>query len=207
MKCDCYPDMNYKAILKHKLKFTFWSMLRPLQIRKLRRKSKINVLFLVCELPCWKSERLFMEMADHPRFDPVIGIFEAIEIPNSHLAVIDYCKLHGFKYVFLAPDKTIKQQINADLVFYQKPYVDHYPPRLQYNRNLNILQSLICYGSHSIINYVFLHNLMFEPLWQLFYENSIIAEESKALSWHNGKNIVVTGLPYMDELNAPPYIW
>lgn len=203
MRQSCYHNMNFEAILRHKIKFSLWAMLRPLQIKRLRSKKKIKVLFLVCDLTCWKSEKLFKEMQEHPRFEPVIGVFEAIEIPNSHVAVINYCSHNGFNYVFLSPDKTIKQQVGADLVFYQKPYVDHYPPKLQYNRNLNVLQSYLSYGSNSILNYTFLHNLMFEPLWQLFFENSIIAKESKSLSWHNGKNIVVTGVPVMDELNSP----
>ena len=60
------------------------------RIAEIRKKDKINVMFILAELSIWKTESLYLSMKNHPRFNVFIGVTDSIEVPGSKPALIDY---------------------------------------------------------------------------------------------------------------------
>ena len=54
----------------------FWKEISDVNQRgeALRRKDVIKVLFILPNLPKWKTESLYEAMLAHPRFEPIIGV-------------------------------------------------------------------------------------------------------------------------------------
>lgn len=44
------------------------------KIKKIRKKERIKVLFVLTELGPWKTEILYLTLLQHPRFEPVLGV-------------------------------------------------------------------------------------------------------------------------------------
>lgn len=168
--------------------------------KQMRQKEVINVTFLVNDLPTWKTENLLVEMMHHSRFNPVVGIPEAIERIGSHLEVVAYCKKHGYPYILLDSDKRIKPQTGADIVFYLKPYQTEYHPLHRFIENLDILHMYVFYSFHGILEPGMLNKPMYRVVLYDFYENIVAAEDAKNVSLVKGRNFCVTGLPFADQL-------
>lgn len=169
----------------------------PYRAATLRRKERINVVFVVMSLGAWKSEMLYREMLAHPRFNPLLLISKNHE-DNEMDKLRQYALSKGYDYVeeenCYAP---LYEKYSPDIIFYQKPYGTEY---------LNNLRSLFCYvpyafhGSTEVwsINTNYICNC-----WQVYYENSALAEEYSRLLGRNIHNSYGTGIPTMDELMTP----
>ena len=61
----------------------FYRCLIPFRVRRLRKKSRIRVLFMITELGTWKTEMLYKLMLKHNRFEPIIGISTSPLMPQK----------------------------------------------------------------------------------------------------------------------------
>lgn len=183
-----------------RVKEWYYRLLLPIRMRIMRKKTIINVTFLVNDLPTWKTENLFFAMLSHYRFRPIVGIPVAIERPDSHLEVVQYCKSKGYPYLILDSNKRIKSQTDADIILYLKPYQTEYHPCHRYIRNLDIIHMYVFYSFHGILDPAVLNKPMYRVLKYDFYDNELSAEDAKTDSWNHGKNFCVTGLPFADQL-------
>lgn len=177
-----------------------WYRLYPLyRAPILRRKPSIKVVFVVNELAPWKTIRLYKAMRAHERFDPIVGIGKSIENVDSVETIRDYCNQNDITCVVLDENRTICAQTNADIIVYQKPYMNHYPQKHQMNWNRKAMLIYVLYGIHSIEeSWTFSHEL-FYCSWQYYYENELAVGKAKVISRSKGRNIRVTGIPIMDE--------
>lgn len=129
-----------------------------------------------------------------------MGIPIAIERPDSHIEVEEYCKSKKYPYLILDSNRRIKQQTNADIVFYLKPYQTEYFPKHRYIENLDIIHMYVFYSFHGILEPAVLNKPMYRVLLYDFYDNELSAEDAKVNSWNHGSNFCVTGLPFADQL-------
>ncbi len=185
------------------IKWQLFHVWLSLRMREKRKKGKIRFLFILQELSQWKTELLYQTMLDHPRFEPILGITPCIEYPGAEQKLIEYCKGKHYNYVWLDPQKTIVEQIKVDMMAYQKPYSDSIYPLHQINPNKSIPTVYVPYYLSTITESWLVNPRPCLLAWRYFVDNESCRKEWKELSKMHGKNLVVTGLPIMDELLMP----
>lgn len=194
-----------KSLLKEKIRYKRHLNSLPQRIADMRSKDEIKVLFVLWDLSMWKTEALYKAMADHPRFQPMLGIVLNIEDSPSVSAdkfvrLKEYVKHKEYSFIELT-DKSM-ERFNADLFFYEKPYDYSIKDSLWYNCG----NRLVCHS-----NYAFNSNNMrwcFNlPLhrYSAFYflENESIKKLVKDTLNLDMHKFEVTGLPFMDDLLSP----
>ena len=101
----------------------YQNVILPPKVRKVRKKSVINVLFVLNELGSWKTESLYKKMKDHPRFNVRLLLIPAKETPNALVLLKQYLQQKGYEYEDIDKnDKHWKDKFDSDIIFYQKPY-------------------------------------------------------------------------------------
>lgn len=195
------PEYIYIRI-KAALLFPFYQrFVLPRKVRKVRNKEVIDVLFVLNELGAWKTETLYKQMLEHPRFNVRLLLVPEIETPDAIDILIKYLEKKGYKYdaIGCEEDKLIAS-FSSDIIFYQKPYEGHMAKEYFY---LYHLDSLFCYVLYCFRNrnYPQIKNYKFiKFIWQFYAENEKVIEESVPVFSTKAKNMVNTGLPFMDDL-------
>lgn len=177
----------------------FQKLYLPLRVRKLRNKKKVRFLFVLQNLPQWKTEPLYLAMLQHPRFEPILGITDCIEIPGAEKEMEAYCQSKGYEYIYLDPKKPLKQA-HPDVVMFQKPYKKQVSPEHFVDKNLSIPIVLVPYGMGTVLERWILNRYMLLLCWQQYHENQSINDEKAKIHLGHGQNFRVTGLPMMDIL-------
>lgn len=180
------------------------SIVLPHLRQRVRSKDKIKVLFLISELSPWKTENLYLSMLKHPRFSPILGLFTSPEIPSARNQLEKYCieKRYDFTDLDLIDIKSLK----ADIIFYQKPYLDWglYPKKMRIERNLYALFCYVAYSFHTMNVSWGYNQRLYKYAWQIYYENKKLIKDVKPFLLNRGRNVVATGLPIQDMLNIKP---
>ena len=168
----------------------------------IRKKDKIRFLFVLQELSQWKTEQLYIAMREHERFEPIIGVTQCREHPGAEQRVIAYCEEKQYSFIILDPEKTIKEQVNVDMLCHQKPYLDNIHAAHQIDSNKSIPTVYISYFLSTIVEPWVVNQRTCILAWHQFIENTSCQEAWKKINKLKGFNYVVTGSPMMDELLA-----
>lgn len=178
---------------------------RYLQFRVfcIRRKKKIRFCFLIQELTQWKTELLYQAMLKHPRFDPVLAISPSLGYPGAEEELMKYCDSKGYDYVWLDPQKTIKEQLRVDMATYQKPYLEETHPAHRVDSNRSIPFVVMLYYLSFLTEEWAVNQRISFLCWRHFIDNESCREAWSKIHRLKGMNYVVTGLPVMDELLMP----
>lgn len=173
---------------------------QEVKIKKIRKKEKIRVLFIIAELGAWKTESLYVAMLKHPRFEPVIGITKSLEVPGSKVPLKAYLENKDYPYIDLdLPGQNI-DDLAPDIKFYYKPYAGSYPAGIYFDHHKQSLVCNIFYGfSQGGSPYCFNHSI-WRYSWKSFVENSIVINTAKSIKGACTDNMVVTGIPMQDQL-------
>ena len=171
----------------------------PGKVKRMREKETIDVLFILGELSSWKTEDLYLYMVNHPRFNPMLGIIKSPEDTSFYRELEDALKDKGYPFFKLKASNFGQ----PDIVIYQKPYDWSYPHNLIWRFHLNSLFCYSAYGLHSLTERWSISQPLHQIAWQLYYENDLAASCERALMQDKGRNIFVTGLPFMDRLMRP----
>lgn len=191
------------SIIKRKLLLEYYRFNNKHKAIVLRKKStSINFVFILYDLSTWKTEKLYQEMLQHPRFNPILAVTTNKNLIGHEKCLINYLIENKYSFVRLDENKTISEQIPADILMYQRPYNEE-PEKHQYSRNRGILMVHLLYGFHSLTDKWSVDLPMAMESWQDYYENELCADCVKHYSSFNGKNAVVTGTPNMDLLALP----
>lgn len=194
-----------------RFKWRIFHLLMDMKVRRIRKKDTIRFLFILQEVTQWKTERLYQAMRAHPRFEPVLGITKCPAYPGAEEAMVAYCKEKNYPYVRLDSEKTISEQIDADIVTHQKPYVSEINPAHYFDSNRKIPIVSIPYYLSTITENWIVNNRINLQAWRLFIDNESTRKVWAATSRLQGLNYRVTGLPVMDELLTPkeslPDVW
>lgn len=172
------------------------------KIKKIRRKDKIKVLFIVGEPNTWKTESLYLRMLTHQRFSPILGITESRWFPGSKKVMVDYAIIKGYDFVDMDKPGFSMKEIDPDIKFYYKPYESNYSEHLYFDQNLKSIVCTINYGFNlSGADTKFRHRIK-DYSWKEFIENECVANELAQAGKFIG-NKAITGLPIQDFLNKP----
>jgi len=194
-------DLNEKKIIND-IKIKQISILK--NVKSIKQKRKINVVFIVINSSIWKYDLLYSMFCNDDRYNPVIAICpqkyveKKIKFSEINIAV-KFFKKKGFR-VFVAYNyqkKTnidIKKELNPDIVFFTNPH-----HRITYKKYYikYFIDKLTCYFPYGIMSVnkpklqydQLFHNL----LWKAFYETDIHKEMTVKYARNKGVNTVVSG--------------
>ena len=172
---------------------------------RLRRKERINVVFIASTLAMWRYQKIYELMSKCSRFNVSIVLLPFVAYSKeqqcedvSKLKVyFDSC---GVKY-YLGGKETafdIRTKLNPDVLFYPQPYIGNYEPQYDY---YNFRDRLLCYSPYAFwistgdwsYNYLF-HNYA----WKLFYSTPLHLNDAKVYAENRGRNVEVVGYPNAD---------
>jgi len=173
-------------------------------VKEMRKKDKIRVLFILHQLPKWKTEKLYLTMLAHPRFEPIIGValgvvdYPTMEAEKLH-TLLDYMRAKGYEYTELRLAADIQQRIQPDIIFYEEASGGVYSS-IFFTSLHDILFCYSCYGILTLTEKS-LYNSPYQNIcWQWFVESPLIIDYAKTVMSNRAKNLVFTGSPISDEL-------
>lgn len=187
---------QYKANIKNWL---YRSLYIPLKSFQIRHKRNISVAFIISEVGVWKTEALYLLMKEHPRFTPYLVVVPSTEW-DTVKQVESFMQNRGYEFISVDKDTYLQDVITTDIIFYQKPYHDAYYEAQRFYRRMKSLSCYTNYGFHSVYEKWAINQPLIEDAWQVYYENGDAMKGALPFTNNNGRNIVVTGLPIMDEL-------
>ena len=174
-----------------------------MKMRRIRRKNRIRFGFLLQELAQWKTESLYKAMLAHPRFDPILCVSPCLGYPGAEEKLMEYCREKGYGFVWLDPSKTIKEQLDMDIVIPEKPYNTEIHTLHQVDNNRTIPYVIIPYYLSTIIEEWVVNKRANLLCWRQFVDNESCRQAWSRIHRLNGMTYLVTGLPVMDELLIP----
>ena len=178
--------------------FFYSRIMIPLKSRSIRNKDQIVILFVIHELASWKTENLYLKMLNHNRFKPFLTVVPSLADAEEERHVCSYLSEKKYQFHKMREDESLQSVFHPDIIFYQKPYDRCIPEKYQWNKNL---KSLFCFVNYSFRNVPLNQKTRFQKYaWQVYAENSVTAKEMCQLMSNGGRNVLVTGLPVMDEL-------
>lgn len=173
------------------------------RIRK--KKEKIRFLFLLTELASWKTEMLYIAMAKHPRFEPIIGVTNNRQNIGAEQILVKYLIKKGYPYLWIDENENLISQTHADIITFQKPYPGHrYPKHLAWN-NRRAIYCCFGYGFRTTLGaWAWLMNQRYYYIgFRTFFENQSVLNDYRPLFNVRGNRLVATGIPMMDQLICP----
>lgn len=198
--------MLVKSICKKILlivKLLIYRLKLPRRVRMIRKKAKINVLFVVSEVASWKSEMLYITMLRHPRFSPVIGVSTSYTPPNTKNTLIEYLERKNYTYIDLDLLGNSIDSVSPDIIFYYKPYETCYSAGCFFNKNLRYVFCGMDYCFSVTKHEAHINKPYFNYCWLYFTEHEDIAKRRRELLGYLANNVRVTGVPMQDILLSP----
>jgi hypothetical protein len=207
-----------KIVLKIRLYIRNFYLYYRVQIRhkylekKIKRKTKIRVVFLVIHKSIWKVDTVYKKMESDCIFDPVILICPDNTLDkNQRIKMLYECFYYfserGYKteISYQKEKKTwIKLvDLNPDIIFFTNPYnltsKEYYK-----SAYLNYLSIYVPYyfmatrhagGDHDQYSDIF-----FSLMWKLYWPHLSAFEANKKFSFNRGKNSYVIGYPASESI-------
>lgn len=189
--------INHSGILVFPL---YQKFIVPHKVRIIKNKLQITVVFVIEELGSWKTESLYLSMLEHPRFKPYLLLLPEVSAHYANGILIHYLNQRGYNYTTLEKNEKIWYKFHPDIIFYQKPYGGIIPDELFFQYNL---RSLFCYVPYCFRNrcHPGLNDIVYTfYTWQVYAENRTVIDELKPVLRNKATNMVLTGLPFMDDL-------
>lgn len=173
----------------------------------IRKKDKIKVAFIVYDIAKWRSESLYRQMLQHPRFEPVIVVIAHYPfyadynlIMQIFESTVDTVKKKGYSYVIGKKSVDIDVLVKPDIIFYGEAYSGAFDSTYEMGTQREPLGCYLPYSMHNT-NLKRINNL--KPLnlnWMTFVENQATFEDLRLNLDNKGRNTIVTGLPLQDEM-------
>lgn len=189
-------------IIYHIRLVIYWAKI-PLKVKRIRKKQQIRVLFVVSEVASWKSELLYQEMLNHPRFQPIIGISTSKKPWGAKKELVSYLKKKGYEYKDLDTNRKSIDIINPEIIFYYKPYSACYSEGHFFSDNLQYVFCGMDYCFEATKHAVHIEKELFDYCWQFYVENNDIAKRREEVLGYRARNTIITGVPMQDLLLQP----
>ena len=172
--------------------------------RALQKKDKIKVLFILFNLPKWKTESLYKAMKAHPRFEPMLGVAAGIldfpsELVNKVNSLEDYLKSRNYDFIELATGIDITKGFNPDIIFYQESgdCINH---SLTINCQQHAISCYVQYGFYETTDEALYNNVLQNFSWQCYVDFKENIDFLKNVMNNHGNNLYYTGFPIADKL-------
>ena len=178
----------------------------PQLVKNVMKKDKIRVLFVLSQLPKWKTEALYQAMLAHSRFEPILGValgivdYPTMEVEKLNV-LLNYIKGKGYYYTELRLTADIQERIKPDIIFYQEAS-GGINSSLTFSSLHDILFCYSCYGILTLTERSLYNSPYHNICWKWFVESPLIIDYAKNVMSNQAKNLCYTGTPIVDELLA-----
>lgn len=182
---------------------------RRMQLKRLRKKDCISVIFPIDTFSKWKSDGLLRLLIRHPRFKPSIRLTvydekdtKAIEL--NHKLIREYADSLGVPCLEFASYDTLPHGFRVDLVILSEPYDT---PLLQGPQNKGLTRYSFCYipyGFYSIGSELNMNSIINNTALFNFYENEASRQLASSLMDNKGSNVCITGHAMADAFLFSP---
>lgn len=124
----------------------------PRQVRRIREKDRIRVVFLPMNVGMWRYAEIYRRMESDVRFDPIVVTAPRVNQPkdsyvSDQRAMLSFFSANNYKVIPGYEEKADKwlslATLKPDIVFYTQPYDGMLVSGFEYWHNL--FKSLICY--------------------------------------------------------------
>lgn len=184
----------------------FWKEISDVNQRgeALRKKDIIKVLYILPNLPKWKTESLYKAMLAHPRFEPIIGVALGTtdfpsEVINKITTLENYLYEKHYPFIELSSSLDVKKNVNPDIIFYQEASGGGLNNSLKFQNQKDCLFCYVSYGFNTLV-FPFEYETPYQNhCWLWFVENETVKQIASSLMKNKGKNVVVTGFSQADE--------
>lgn len=189
-----------------------------IEVKRIRKKAasggKIKVVFLLMDIPLWKTDSLYKRMVDDPLYDPLILAIprtDTTEVNHQVDEVYDHFKNLGYKIVNSFDSKTqtwldLEKDIKPDIIFITNPHKLTLP-QYYIKSFLNKLTCYVPYFEQTCDDYsTHFNNETVNRCWCVFQINELHRQISKKHSFVLGRNVIVTGYPAMEPFYSGEYI-
>ena len=193
---DSYRKFRYRVVVP----LSQWFL-----IRRLRRKEKINVVFIASTLPMWRYQGIYELLSKHPRFYVSIVVLPFHEYDSEvQRRDVETLRIYfdsvGFKYYIAGENTTfdIKKELFPDILFYPQPYSGAYTSRFTYE---NFKDRLLCYFPYAFWTATgewSYNELLHNYAWKLFYSTELHRREAIKIAYNKGRNVDIVGYPNAD---------
>lgn len=177
----------------------------PIKEKRLKKKEILTVLFILTDISKWKTEKLYLELLAHPRFNPILGIAgrpgkTEFECKEQAFELKKYLDLKNYPYIELINTYSP----TPDIVVYTEPYGGAVPRHQQiykYFGSLFLSINYSCHTTHLAIDYF---SLLHQWAWIDCYENLNALIDAYDNIGYERKSLELTGLPMIDQLLDKP---
>lgn len=176
----------------------------PQLVENVRKRDKIRVLFVLSQLPKWKTEALYQAMLNHSRFEPILGVaLGIVDYPTMEAeklsVLLNYIKGKGYDYTELRLTADIQERVKPDVVFYEEAD-GGINPSIYFSSLHDILFCYSCYGILTLTEKSLYNSPYHNICWKWFVESPFIIDYAKTVMSNKAKNLCYTGTPIVDEL-------
>ena len=171
------------------------------------KKGKINVLFFVLNVSCWKFDSVYWKMSKSKRYNPIILVCPQCNLGEDFKmeqlqSCYDYFYERGYRVVN-SYDKATGTYVDArmlfpDIIFYTSPYqgliddryyISHFPDVLTCYTNYYFLNNDVYWGASLPLH---------KSVWKYFCEYDFTRHYGKVGTRLYYDNRVVVGYPMYD---------
>lgn len=165
----------------------------------LKKKDKINVIFIATYSSQWKYQMVYDKLKQNSRFNVIILLapIRGREDSLDYYEMRQFFDKNGIQYIdFISleeENKNIRKTLKPDILFYVQPYYHMYDKRIDSH---SFKDKLICYAPYffSCYNLGWDYNLEFHNrAWNLFLTTDVDKILSQKYSLNKGYNVNVVG--------------
>lgn len=194
--------------LLYDIKLLLLPLYHRIIIGHLRRKHKINVVFVAMNLSMWRYQGICEKLSKNSKFNVVVLILPCVTYSPSQQerdrdALVSYFKSRNIPYVIGRADSgtflNIRQELSPDIMFYPQPYELIFNPEVDFKQ---FYDKLLCYIPYAFWTSTgdFSYNCpLHNKAWKLFYSTSMHQKDGVEIARNKGRNIEVVGYPNADE--------
>lgn len=195
--------MSEYGTLADKIRLLLYRCRLPRRVRRIRRKARIRVLFVVSEAAAWKSEELYLAMREHPRFEPLLGVSTSSTPPGQKETLLCYLRSRQYPFTDLDAEAGGIDAIAPDIIFYYKPYPTCYSEGHFFSDNKRYVFCGMDYCFSVTSHAIHIEKEYFDYCWRFFTEHADVAVRRRELLGWRARNTRVTGVPMQDILFQP----
>lgn len=178
--------------------------------RQLKSKESVSIALIMTSVETWKLDSVYNTFIADDRFSvtvigsPITNRGEEYKVKEVS-KIVTYCHQREYNYLVARTENEaskIASSANLDIVFFTNPN------NLSFKqlRIRNFLHVLTCYVPYSfridkLYDYSY-NNLMVNLTWLNFYESQFHKDLAILHAKNRGKNVCVTGFPYLDVLRG-----
>jgi len=177
------------------------------RVENIRRRNKVNVLFIAMNLSMWRYQKVYELLLNDERFNVSVIINPFLRLTNedAHKAS-EELKAH-FRHMGRNVPSVIDdgfnlddwfESLNPDLIFYCQQYWGCHNNILDFERNYNRLWGFVPYGLPTI-NENFVYNTEFHNLaWRVYFQTKLHMKTARRLMANGARNVRIVGEPHAD---------